>query len=97
LIKLVVQVVAVGDDNYGRVFQLGTTHKLTRIERHEQALARALRVPYHANLVVTLGRRGLDSPLEGVTHSVKLVVTGDDLGEAEAGLAEYREIKKEIQ
>ena len=47
--ELVVQVVAVGDHHQGRVLHRRVQDDSPGVERHRQALARALRVPDHAD------------------------------------------------
>ena len=50
--QLVVEVVAVGDDDNGRVLHRRVGDDLSGIERHQQALAGTLRVPDDANALV---------------------------------------------
>ena len=55
--ELVVEVVAVGQHDERRVLHRRVLDDLARIERHQQALARALRVPDHADLAVAVRAR----------------------------------------
>jgi hypothetical protein len=80
--QLVVQVVAVGDDDDGRVFHRRFAHQLPGIEGHQQALARPLRVPDHPHLAVAPGTAGLHRAGHGPLHGVELVIARDDLGDA---------------
>src|SRR2546428_13622278 len=50
--QLVVEVVAVGEHDKGRVFHCGFADHAAGVKGHGQALARALRVPAHANAPV---------------------------------------------
>jgi hypothetical protein len=51
--ELVVEVIAVGEHDDGRVEHLGVQDHAARVERHRQALAGALRVPDDADAPVT--------------------------------------------
>ena len=77
--KLIVQIVAIGDDDDGGVFEFGAAHKLAGIEGHQQAFARTLRVPDHADLAVALRRGRLNGFFDCVPHGVELVIARDDL------------------
>ena len=59
--ELVVQIVAVGQHDQRRVLHRRVLDDLAGIERHQQALARALRVPDHADLAVAVRRGGAAS------------------------------------
>ena len=61
--ELVVQVVTVGEDDYGRVFHGLLAHDGPGVEGHGQALAGALRVPYHPDAPVAWFPAGLPSGL----------------------------------
>ena len=52
--ELVVQIVAIGDDNDRWVLQFRSSHKLPCVEGHQQALPRALRMPDHAGLATAI-------------------------------------------
>jgi hypothetical protein len=51
--QLIVQVVAVGDDQYGGVIQ--RQHDFAGVEHHRERLAAALRVPHHAAFAIARG------------------------------------------
>ncbi len=76
--ELVIQVVAVGQHHDGGVLHQGVLDDLARVERHGQALARALRVPHHANAPVAgMARQPLLRPAHPVQaahlpHPVRL-------------------------
>ena len=95
--QLIVQVVAVGHDNDGRVLQFRSSNQLARVERHEKALAGTLSVPDHAHLAVAFGRDGTHRAFHGVAHGVILMIARNDLGNARSGIAEDREIADEIE
>src|SRR5574341_1500480 len=52
--ELIVEVVAIGDDDDGGILHGGMQDQPPRVKRHREALARTLRVPDHADTVVTL-------------------------------------------
>ena len=54
--ELIVEIVAVGQHDQRRVLHRRMLDDLARVERHQQALAGALRVPDHADLAVAVRR-----------------------------------------
>ena len=54
--KLVVEIVAVGEDEERRIGEFRRPHGKAGEEGHEIALARALRMPDDADLAVAVGR-----------------------------------------
>ena len=86
--KLIVEIVAVGDDDDGRVRHGRVGDDLPGIEGHEQALAGALGVPDDANAAIAAGAGRLDRARDRMAHGVKLVIPGHDLDEAGARVAE---------
>src|SRR5258708_3535401 len=70
---------------------------LSGVERHEQALARALGVPDHADFAVAVGPRGGERTGYRLPHSMKLVITGKNLGNATASVTEDDEILYQIE
>ena len=95
--QLVVQIVAVGDDNDGRVFHRRFTHQLPGVESHQQALPRTLGVPDHPCPAVTAGPAGLHRAGHGPLHGMELVITRDDLGDAARRVTIQREILQQRQ
>ena len=77
-VELVVQIVAVGNDHYGRAVQ--PLLQKMRKEHHGERLARALRVPEHADL--SIAAHGLNSTLRRLAHCKILVVSGKNLDHA---------------
>jgi hypothetical protein len=57
--ELIIEIVAVGEYDYGRVFHCRVQDHAPRVECHGQALARALCVPDHADASVTGVAAGL--------------------------------------
>ena len=90
--ELVVEVVAVGQNDQRRVFHLRVLDDLTGVERHQQALAGALRVPDDAHLAVALRPRRRQRAFHGMAHGMELVVAGENFGESLPGVAEDDEI-----
>ena len=80
--QLVVEVVAVGEDDERRVGERRAADGEAGEERHQQALARALRVPDDADLAVAVGAGGGDRLLQRLAAAVQLVIAGDDLERA---------------
>ena len=95
--KLVVEVVAVGEHDERRVFHRGVLDDLPGVERHEQALAGALRVPDDADLAVAVRAGGGERAVDGLPDGVELVIAGENLGEAAAGVAEDDEVLDEVE
>ena len=116
--QLVVQIVAVGDDQDGWVLQFQAAHQLPGIEDHQQALARALGMPDHPHPPIpaavvlhsaqSIGLRVLiDARIDlgngphrgchGELHRVELVIPGNDLDQAAAGVAEHDEGLEQVQ
>ena len=95
---LVVQLLAVGDDHEGGTAQHLAQH-LLREEHHRQALARALRVPEHAQALalLLLGLAQLHQPRDGLVHAQELVVLGGLLDQPALALLEHREVLDVIQ
>ena len=60
--ELVVEVVAVGEDDDGRVLHRRLARDHAGVEGHRQALARALRVPDDADAAVAAAHRRVDRP-----------------------------------
>jgi len=80
--ELVVQVVAVGEDDQRRVSHRRLADDAPRVESHGQALARALRVPDHADAPVARSAAGLAAgfiPAGPFRHEVRLAL---ELGRA---------------
>jgi hypothetical protein len=65
--ELLVEVVAVGEHHQRRVLHRRVQHHAPRVERHRQALARALRVPHHAHAAAARRARRLDRGLDRAT------------------------------
>ena len=70
---------------------------LARIERHQQALARSLRVPDHSDLAVTILGGCRQRARHGMPHGVELVVASKDLDHIAAGVAEDDEVLHQIE
>ena len=103
---LIVQLLAVGDDDEGGTAQHLAQHLLGE-EHHRQALARALRMPEHAQPFSPLSPRGrgaggegspqLHQPRDGLVHAQELVVLGGLLDQPALALLEHREVLDVIQ
>ena len=74
--ELVVQIVAVGQDDQRRVLHRRVRTILPGVEDHRQALAGALRVPDDADPLVALGRRRRDRAVDRLVDGVELVIAG---------------------
>ena len=84
---MVVQVVAVGDHDDGRVGHLRLANQGTGQHQHGKGLARSLRVPDHPSASVALARRWLkmiENAGSHLSHSAELVVPRDLLGDLAA-------------
>ena len=90
--ELVIKVIAVGEEDDGRVLHGRMSDDLSGIEGHEQALAGALSVPDDADAAVALGAGGGDRALDRVAHGVELVIPGQDLDDARARVLEHDEV-----
>ena len=75
--ELTVQIVAVGNDDNGRVFHCGFLHYPRSKAGHGDALAAALRVPDHTAFLVTAGARCFHHLRDGCTHRMELVIARD--------------------
>ena len=75
-VNLPVQIVAVGHHHEGEIARL-FAEDFAGIEDHREALARALRVPEHAELALQF--LALEECLVGPVHADELVVLRDDL------------------
>ena len=96
--QLVVEVVAVGQHDQGRVLHRRVLDDLPGVEGHQQALAGALRVPDHADLAIAAGRRRRERALHRVPHGVELVVAREDLDDvAPSSVAEDDEILEQVE
>lgn len=90
--ELVVEVVLVGEDDDGRVFQVPGEGEFAGVEDHGEALARALGVPDDAAFLVAAHGRGADGALDGGLDGEELVVAGVDLCEGGAAVLEEDEV-----
>jgi len=81
VVELIVEVGAVNLDDEGRVAQLGMPAQDADEEDHGQALAGALRVPYHADAPVAVGLGGFHRLFHSEPHGEVLVVLGAFLGD----------------
>ena len=90
--KLIVQVVAISDNNYRRILEDKATGQLSSVESHQKALARALRVPDDTNLAIALWRCRLHGLDHGMLYGVKLVISRDDLRETRGRFAEHGKV-----
>src|SRR5262245_41090467 len=70
---------------------------LTRVERHEQALAGPLRVPDHPGLAVTARCSRCECTFDRLLYGMELVVTREDFGHAPSGVTEDDEISDQIE
>ncbi len=95
--QLVVEVVAVGQDDERRIGQRRTAHGEAGEERHQEALAGALRVPDDADLAVAIGAGGGNRLRQRLAAAVQLVIAGDDLERARSWSSEHREIPDQRQ
>ena len=94
LVDLIVQLVAVGDDDEGPVAGQ-RAQDLLREEQHRETLAAALGVPEHAEppaLFLQLANR-----VDRAVDAEILVVLGDDLGEVALQLLEGGEVLDEVE
>ena len=93
--QLAVEVVAVCDDDDGRVLHQRVLHHARCKARHRDALAAALGVPDHAalaaNALHAVGARRGDHLRDGRPHRVELVVAGDLLDQAAVILEQHEE------
>ena len=67
------------------------------VEHHQQALARALGVPDHADAPVALRPRGVDRAVDRMAHGVELVIAGDLLDQLGAIVLEDYEPPDVVQ
>ena len=95
--ELVVQIVAVGDDDDGRVLQLGLGDDLAGVEGHRQALAAALRVPDHADAPVARLVDGAHRLRDRLVDRPELVIGGHLLGDGRPVVFEDHEVPDEVQ
>ncbi len=95
--QLVVEVVAVGEDHEGRVLHRRVGDDLSGVERHQQALAGALRVPDHADTAIACRARRGDRALDRMAYGVKLVIAGHDLDQSRARVPEHGEVPDQGQ
>lgn len=91
--ELVVEVLAVGHDHDRHLGQ--PLHQLVGVEDHREALARALRVPEHADLAVAL--HGLLRALQGLAHGVVLMIGGQYLGVSALVLVEADVVLQDVE
>lgn len=91
--ELVVEVLAVGHDHDRHLGQ--SLHQLVGVEDHREALARALRVPEHADLAVAL--HGLLRALQGLAHGVVLMIGGQYLGVSALVLVEADVVLQNVE
>ena len=96
-VELVVQVVAVGDDDDGRVLQLGLGDDLAGVEGHRQALAAALRVPHHADAPVARLVDGAHRLCDRLVDRPELVIGGHLLGDGRPVVFEDHEVPDEVE
>ena len=95
--ELIVEVVAVGDDDDGGVLHRRVGDDLSRVEGHDEALAGALGMPDHADAPVALGARSGDRTLDRVAHGMELVIPGHDLDQTRARVLEHGEVADQGQ
>ena len=95
--ELIVQVVAVGEHDDGRVCHGRFEDELAGEEEHGQALAGALGVPDDAALVVAVGSGGFDGAFDGLVDRVVLVIPGDLLDDGLAVVFEDDEGADQIE
>ena len=95
--QLVVQIVAVGQHHQRRVLHRRVLDDLARIERHQQALARALRVPDDARLAVATRRGRCKRACHRLPHGVELVIAREDFDDIASRVAEDDEILHQVE
>ena len=79
--QLAVEVIAVGDDNDGRVLHRRFLHHAGGKAGHGDALAAALRMPDHATFLTATRARGSNILVDGGAYGVELVIPGDLLNQ----------------
>ena len=93
--QLAVELIAVGDDDDGRVLELRMPRHQVGVQLHLHRLARALRVPHDAGLAV--GLDGLDGAADGLGDGEVLVRFRDALDEAVGAPVERGEVADELE
>ena len=89
--QLPVQIVAVSDDDDGRVFHCRFLHNPRGKAGHRDALAAALRMPHHAALVRAAGARCRYHLVNRRPHRMELVITGNLLDQRPVILEQHEE------
>lgn len=87
--ELAVEVVAVGDDDDGRILHRRVLHHAGGKAGHGDALAAALGMPDHAALVSAAGARCGNDAVDGGAHGMELVVAGDLLDQRAVVLEQH--------
>ena len=96
--QLIVQIVAVGNDDQCRVSHLRAPDDAPGVKCHSQAFARPLRVPDYAAAFVPVWARRLHGGINCRSNGVKLVITGNLLGNRIATrFLKHNEVTKIIQ
>jgi len=96
--ELIVQIVAVGDHDQRRVLHRWMQYDPSGIERHRQTLARALRVPHHADSLVAARSGSPGGRIHRRVHRVILVIPGHLLNQnTTADILEDDEVPDQIQ
>ena len=80
--ELVVEIIAVGQDDDGRVLHGWVLGDSSGVEEHREALARTLGVPDDPRLTIAGLGAGSNGFLHSLIYGVELVVARDDLGRA---------------
>ena len=95
--QLVVEIVAVGQHHQRRIFHRRMLDDLAGIKSHQQALARALRVPDHPDFAVAAGRRRRQRAGHRAAHGMELMIAGEDFDDIAPGVAEDDKILEDIE
>jgi len=95
--ELIVQVVAIGEDDQRWVFHRRVLDDLSGVEQHGQALAAALGVPHHAHALVAVRSRRAHRALDGLVDGVVLVIGGDLLDHLPGAGLEHGEIVHQVK
>src|SRR5581483_11130378 len=95
--ELVVKVIAVSQDNYGRILHRGKLDDFPCVERHRQALAATLRVPHYTDAPVAFGRSRLHRAGNGLIDCVELVVARHLLDDCAAGVLKNNEMAQQVE
>src|ERR1700738_2898997 len=75
--KLIVQVITISENDNRRILETGIKRQPSGVEDHRQTLTRSLRMPHHASAFVSISACRVNCRLDGMTHGVELVISGD--------------------